>query len=653
MKKFCFIDFETYSEADPGDVGSYEYSRHPSTEVVCASWKIGTRETIRSAKRRNYCPQLGIGDGEDLKKVLSDRSLYKVAFNSGFDRLIAHFVVGVPQTIEEWICAAALVATHALPRNLGGAADVLELSRRKNTEGKALIRKYSKPRKPTKKDPSTRCYEIEGLKRFLAYCGDDVDAMVEVFLTMPPLSKMEREVFKLNQRINFRGVATDQLLLKNAIQMIESETTRLDGEVECITKGELRSARQNKALSELLLRRGVMLPNLQRETVENAVASGLVSGQEKKLLEIRLAISKTSTSKYLSFQERTKVDGRVRDLQMYHGAATGREAGMGVQPHNLPKPTIDDPALAVETIREGDLAWVRAVCGEPMEALSSAIRGVLMATPGFEMFCADFNAIEARVVLWLAGDMAGLREFESGDPYKSEAVGIYKTPFNLITDDQRAVGKAIVLGCGFGMGAAKFFLTCKQKGMAVTKELAAIAVRAYRTKHHQVPALWKALESAAIQATLHPGRVVKTHRTKWFVKGKFLYCELPSGRRLAYYGPEVVQELTPWEELRPKLYRWYQDSQTRQWKRGATWGGELTENVVQAIARDIMVVGQLKTEAQGYKPLFSVHDECVGEKKKGRGSVEEFEKLMAELPEWAAGLIVRVKGFKCDRYRKG
>lgn len=654
-KIYCFLDYETFSFANIKKVGGSEYLGHETTEIVCVAWQIGTRDSIRKAPLHTWCGLTG--DKPEgllpLKKALRNRRIYKVAHNAGFDRGVSERLLGIEQAIDNWLCTAALAAAHALPRDLGRACDVLKLSRRKNSEGKKLINRYSKPKKPSKKDPSTRHTDRAGLLRFTKYCGDDVQAMVELFLELPPLTASEREVYKLNQRINKRGVNTDGLLIRNALDMIAKETVRLNRECAELTKGKLRSTTQREKLKKLLASRfGLILPNMQKKTLEDVLESGMAKGVAKRLIVNRQSISKTSTAKYIAFRLRTQLDGRVRDLQMYHGASTGRESGMGLQPHNLPKPVLKDVPMAIDAIHTGDIKWVHALTGNVMEALSSSIRGALTASRGHEMFAADFNAIEARVVLWLAGDTEGLKQFESGDPYRAEAAKIYGIRIEDVTDEQRAFGKAVVLGCGFQMGADKFFITCKQRGQEVTKDLAKRGVNSYRKAHPLIVKLWHNMEATAIKAVKHPGKVFRTNRLAWFVQNSFLYCQLPSGRKIAYYKPEVKSEMTPWGEMRPKLYFWYVHPKTNQWVRGASYGGELTENATQGTARDLMVLGQLRTEGLGYIPLFSVHDECVAEKPTGKGDIDKFCNTMAILPEWAEGLKVKVKGYKDERYRK-
>lgn len=636
-------------------VGAYEYAVHPSTRVRCVAWKLGTRKELRRAKTKVWRAHTGEPLPQELIDSLLDSSVRLVAHNAGFEQVITthvlpkHCAVAFAQIpVSRWHCTAAMAATHALPRDLERACLVLKLSHKKNPRGKLLIQRHCIPRKPTKNNPSIWNNDVDGLDELAAYCVDDVDAETELFLNLPPLIPSEREVWQLNQRINLRGVYVDRMLVKAALRMIRFESKDLNARALEITKG-IRPT-QRVEIQKVLVWLGCNLPNLQAKTVSDAIESGLATGLARELLEIRQAISKTSTAKYMAFWLRSASDGRLRDLQLYHGASTGREAGTGVQPHNFPRGTLDDVDGAIEAIVSGDRAWVRALHGNVMSALSSCLRGCIQATPGHSLYCADFNAIEARVLFWMAKHNAGLTLFASGaDPYREMATKIYNKPVANVTAAEREVGKRAILGCGFGMGHRKFAVTCKQFGMPVSDQLAQLAVSVYRKTHYPVPRFWSNLERAAIAAVKKPGARFTVNRTTWFVSGKFLYCELPSGRCLAYFRPTVRVE-EKWGRPRATLYHF--GIENHQWVNRGTYGGKLVENVVQACARDLMVTAQLRTERAGYIPLISVHDELLAERKHGTGSLSEFEASMAELPEWAEGLAVKVKGWRDLRYRK-
>ncbi len=678
MKRYLILDYETRSEAPLRSrakklgVGAFEYAVHPSTRVLCVSWKIGTRIELRNgiAPTRTWQPDRDSFYRSAARLFLNyliDPDVVLVAHNAGFEQVITKHVLAkhIPEEytfeplsntvadvlsdipVDRWLCTASLAAAHALPRNLEGACQVLKLKFQKNPRGKLLIQRHCVPRKPTKNNPSIWNDDFEGLDELARYCADDVNAETELFLTLPPLIPSERQMWLLNQRLNLRGVYVDRPLVKSALKMIAAESKELTERALEISGG-IAPSRRAETL-KVLNRLGCHLPNLKAKTVSDAIASNLATGTARELLEIRQSISKTSTAKYQAFWVRSQSDGRLRDLQMWHGASTGRDAGTGVQPHNFPRGSISDVDEAITTVKEGNRNWLRAIHGNVMAALSSCLRGCIQATPGYTLYCADFNAIEARVLFWMADHAAGLTLFTSGvDPYRIMATKIYRKLLADVTDAEREVGKRAILGCGFGMGHKKFGDTCKQFGMPVTSELAELAVNVYRTEHALVPSLWSNLERAAIAATRHPGKYFKINHTKWFVQGKFLYCELPSGRRLAYFGPSVRIE-EKWGRERATLYHWGMEH--HQWVNRGTYGGKLTENVVQAVARDLMVTGQARTEEAGYIPMISVHDELVAERKRG-GSLSEFESLMAETPDWAKGLPVKVKGWSGERYRK-
>lgn len=656
MQKYIILDYETRSRAPLKKVGAHEYAVSPSTEILIAAWRVGTVETLRHAKTEVWAPKAGFAGGlSSLQGLLTKTTMPVVAHNAGFERAITEHVLGVKGLpIERWICTAAMAASHALPRDLEGACDALKLKVRKDPLGKKWIKRYSKPRRPTAKNPSHWFEDMKGMQAFVQYCVTDVAAETELFLTLPQLSESEKKVWALNQRINDRGVRVDRELVDSALKLAAEESVALVEEATDITGGVTPTQIEKFAL--FLEYEGCVLPDLKAKTVADALASGLARGRAKRLLEIRQSLSKTSTKKYQAFELRSRSDGRLRDLQLYHGASTGREAGMGVQPHNFPAVRLEHEQVPgmIEAVKTKDLEWVKMLYGDPMVLLSGLLRSVIQATPGMEMFCADENAIEARIVFWLAGCATGIDGFASGkDPYRAMAAAIFNCAYDAVTEAQRDIGKRAVLGLGFGMGADKFGATCRQYGNPVSEELAEKAVKIYRTRHIKVAQAWRDTERAAINATLHPGKAYKAARCSWKIEGKFLYATLPSGRRLAYYGPRVKYEPSRYgDELRPVLYHWSTNPITKKWEEAGTYGGKLFENLVQGTARDVMIYGQLKTEDAGFSPLMSIHDEVLAERPKNQGTLDGFENAMATLPPWAAGLPVRVKGWAGERYRK-
>jgi DNA polymerase len=344
----------------------------------------------------------------------------------------------------------------------------------------------------------------------------------------------------------------------------------------------------------------------------------------------------------------------VRDILVYHTASTGRFGGAGVQFQNLPRGNIKEIPTALKLLVAGDHDLIRPIFGEPMGVFSSLLRSMIIPEKGNEFFCADYAAIEARVLFWVAGNKPGMDAFRDGrDLYKELAMVIFNHEVvEEVTKDQRFVGKTSILGAGYGMGPKKFQATCEAQGAQIHEQTAKLAIATYRKVHFQVVSLWDKYTRASIAATQNPGKIFSIKKTKWYVKDDFLYCELPSSRKIAYHKPSVKYELTPWGEKRPVLYHYGVNGLTRKWEESSTYGGKLTENVVQAIARDLMAEAMLRIEKAGYEIVLTVHDELLAERKKGFGDLKHFCDLMNESPEWAKGCPINVEGWQGDRYRK-
>lgn len=289
-----------------------------------------------------------------------------------------------------------------------------------------------------------------------------------------------------------------------------------------------------------------------------------------------------------------------------------------------------------------------------MEVLSCALRGAIVAPPGHQLYVADYAGIEARVLSWVARQEDALRMFrENGDPYCDMATGIYDRPITKADKNERQLGKAAVLGCGYQMGASKFVDTAAMYGVTIDEEFSQQVVDAYRSKYWRVKALWYETQDAAIEAVANKGHVIKQDRLRWQRFGNFLFGTLPSGRRLAYPYPELREKTTPWGARQWQLTFMGVDMYTKKWTRQTTYGGKLVENIVQAVSRDLMAAALLRCEAsKTYVPILSVHDEVIAEAKLGAGSVQEFEGLLTELPPWAAGCPVGAEGWAGTRYRK-
>lgn len=650
--QYVVLDYETRSEVDLKTAGAYDYAAHPSTEIICAAWTDGDLTY-------SWCPLLGEAMPEAFRNImLSNVTL--VAHNAFFETCITNLVLpkyngGVPLPVQSyrWECTAARSAALALPRSLEDACIALKLSAQKDMVGRRLVLKYCKPRKPSKHNPETWHDSPVEIKRLVQYCESDVEATYELFKKTVDLTPKEKKVWLLDQKMNRQGFKVDRDLVDAALELIGEEEMVLSQETYDLTLGEVTSTRQrDKALA--YVRRGCpKLPDLRAKTVADTLKDRNVYGVHRRLLEIRQDISKSSTAKYKAFKQRSDYDGYAKDNLLYHAASTGRWGGRGIQPQNFPRGMKElDPNLAIELVKDRELETIRLLFGSPMNVFSSLLRSVIVPTEGFTFYCGDYSAIEARVLFWIADHEKGLQAYrEHRDLYREMAKRVYGVALEEVTPEMRDVGKRIILGCGYGMGAKKFEETCRLFGQVVSTGLAERAVKVYRDTHFLIPKLWYNLENVAILAVKNPKKAFKINHTTWFCRNDFLWCELPSGRRLAYYRPSLREAETPWGEPKLMLHHYSVNALTKKWENGSTYGGRLTENVVQAVARDLMAEAMLRVDEMHFNVVLSVHDELLVEDIE-EGKLELFRNLMAEVPEWAKGLPVKVDAWEGKRYRK-
>lgn len=664
------LDFETRSRLElrgPNGVGAWRYSEDPSTEIICLRYRIGQGEM---GLWRFMMPP-----PQDLFDAMASGQL-SVAHNAFFELSIWMNICEKrmgwpPMPMRQRRCTAAKAAALSLPRALGKAGKVLSLTVVKDEDGKSAMMRLTKPRKPSKKNPYPWNADPQLWEKTFQYCADDVLAEEALDNALRDLDPKEQEVWFADQDINLRGVYIDLEAVKGAIRILEAITEEYNTELALVTGGEVESTTLNAQLLKWVQAQGAELTSLAANEVDELLGSPAAAdlpAQVRRALELRRLGSKSSSAKYKKMLMAVALDGRLRDLHMYHGAKTGRWAGKLVQMQNLPKGKLWDMDAAVEVIRTGDLNVVRAHIDTkkdkktneirtqtfaPTELLSYAIRGMFIAAPGKKFIVADYASIEARVVFWLAEEQKGLTVFLRGeDIYKEMASRIYNVAITAVTPDQRQIGKFAILGLGFGMGWEKFMATCANFGVVITEEFAREVVRVYRGEFTRIPALWKLQEEAAILA-VQTGQIIPAGKCTWFKHGDFLYCRLPSGRKMAYFKPELRPGVTPWGETKMSLWTWVEDSMSKQWKLKPTYGGSLVENCTQAIARDFLAEAMLRCESSGYPIAFHVHDEIVAEvADNDNTSVEKFIELLTELPEWGEGCPIAAEGWQGYRYRK-
>lgn len=675
-RKYLILDYETFSERELKDSGANEYSRDPSTEILCVGYTYGTREELAESPVQLFVPEHeNIARDTDFMRLLTLDDTVLVAHNAFFEQCITKYTLPKYRNLlrmagakklwpKRWICTASMARAVGLPGSLEGAGAALGLFHQKDVVAGRIGKKLCKPRKPTKHDPSTRHSDPAEYQILYEYCKKDVEAERELFLRLPKLHPKERKIWVLNQKMNLRGFAVDRELVDGALHCIERETRMLDRKFQKLTG--LDSARQRDATLKWLRAEGLVLPDMKAGTITETLELPHASlpPTAREVLEIRQAISKSSTAKYAAFESRSRSDGRARDNTIYFGAHTGRDAGTGLQPQNLFKSTLPhaDVLTGIDLIKARDVTAIRALFPKPMELYSSALRSCIVAPYGDLLDVGDFATIEVRVLFWLAGHKAGLEAIVTGkDMYLQMASKIYDADLDELTAaykaghpadvQKRQLGKQAVLGAGFGigLGGEKFQATAKMYGMDISLSLAQKAVQAYRDLHYPIPKFWSTIERAATMAVENPGKCYKHGRLRWRKEGRWLTCELPMGRKLWYFSPRLERVQTIYGERLTLTYRGV-ESKTRQFLRMTTWGGKLTENVVQAVARDVLMEALLRLEERGHRPVLAVHDEIVCERP-DNGDVT-MQGIMAYAPDWADGLPIKVEGWSENRYRK-
>lgn len=643
------IDFETRSEISVVDTGANRYARHPSTEVICMGYAVHDGPAELCVPETDLlCPIAA--------EIASGELIY--GYNVGFERAIWRSIMvpryGWPDIPDDqWRCSAAKGATHALPRALKDIAVAMDLPHTKDMSGHKVMMKLTRAKKTPKPGESKWAGNDDEFRKIYSYCMDDVLAERALSKVVRELNTKELKVWQLDQTVNDRGIMVDIDMVQAAIQIGKEYKDRLKKEFTELTEIELKkSVPQGKFLTWLNSNE-VQATDTQKQTIVDLMKDPKMTPKMRRVLEIKQELNKTSVAKYEKILQGVCKDRRLRDLLMYHGASTGRWSGRLVQPQNLPRNSLSQPLGSLEILKSKCLASFELLHPDVMATLSKMIRLAFMASPGKTMYGGDYSAIEARVLLWLAGHEAGLQLYrEDADLYKDLATTIYHIPYKEVTKDQRDMGKRGILGCGYGMGAERFKDNCKEVAdLEISLELAQTVVDTYREKYRAVVLLWYAQENAAMKAVVSK-KPVREGKVLWAVEGSFLYCRLPSGRCLAYYKPLIEYVETPWGEKKAALTFMGVNSVTRQWERQSTYGGKIVENITQAVARDLMAESMLRVEDHGYNVLLTVHDEILTERLKTTGSVEEFQALMSELPAWAEGLPIKVEGWCGERYLK-
>ena len=645
MGRELSIDLESFSDIDLIKCGVYAYADSPAFEILLFAYSFDGGET----------QIIDLAQGEKLpaevEEAIFDVSVTKTAYNANFERtcLSKHFGRYIPP--ESWHCSAVQAAMLALPRSLEDVGRVLGLDEQKMKEGKELIRYFCVPCKPTKANGG----RIRNLPRhapekwelFKTYCKRDVDVEKSIRRKLHnfPIPESEMELYRLDQRINDRGVLVDMGLVRNAVSC-----EHLHKEVVTKRAYELTGLENPNSVAQLkgwLGDMGMEAESLSKKAVAEMIAE--TDGEVEELLRLRLLMAKTSVKKYEAMERSVCSDGRVHGMLMFCGAnRTARWSGKIVQIQNLPKNYLPDLELARDLVKQGRFEDIELLYDSTPNVLSELIRTAFIPKPGCRFVVADFSAIEARVLAWLSGEQWRLDVFTShGKIYEASASSMFHVPMEEITKTSplRQKGKLAELGLGFG-GAAGALISMGALDMGLTEEELPPLVAAWRKANPHITQFWWDVDAAAIKAVREKQKT-KVGKIIFEYKSGILFITLPSGRKLSYVKPRMAVNKFGRDGL---TYEGI--SENKKWSRIETYGPKLVENIVQGTARDLLAEAMLRVEEKGYPIVMHCHDEIIAEMPEGTGSVDEMCEVMAVQPEWAEGLPLRADGYQCSFYQK-
>lgn len=653
------IDLETYSSVPIAKAGAQKYIQSPDFEILLFAYSLdGGDVQIIDLAQGELLPQW-------LASALSDPQYIKHAYNASFEwGCLSKFMGMLP--IDQWRCTMfhGLYCGYTAGLDATGKALGLPADKQKLSTGKALIRYFCVPCAPTKTNGGrTRNYPRHDPAKwalFKEYCIGDVTTEMEILhrlenFPVPP--ELEKQ-WQTDVLINARGVAVDMDMVRGALWI--GETTRDQLTEEAVTLSGLINPNSVKQLMQWLEEElDEELTDLRKDTVSRLLNGNLTNDTARRMLEIRQELGKTSTKKYNAIEAAVCADGRVRGLLQFYGAnRTGRWAGRLVQVQNLPRTYVEPLPLARDLVKRRETASLRALFGSVPDTLSQLIRTSFIAEPGNALVDADFSAIEARVISWLAGESWRLDVFRThGKIYEASASQMFGVPLERIKKGNpeyalRQKGKVAELALGY-QGSTGALIKMGALDMGLTEAELPDIVNRWRDANKRIRDLWYSMEAAAVQViqTGQPVGLRSLVLAREMDAGNnldFLTIRLPSGRKLYYAHPSLGQN--QWGK--PSITYMGMDQTTKKWKLIETYGGKLVENCVQAIARDCLAEAIERLEAANYPVVFHVHDEVVVECTAERASLDDIAAIMGQPVSWAPDLPLGADGWVGAFYKK-
>lgn len=642
------IDIETYSGTSLKDAGVYKYVEDPDFEIMLFAYSFdgGEVKVVDLAKEDTL--RLSVYN------ALTDPAILKTAYNANFEITCISRYFGIELDPAQWQCTMVLAAIAGLPLSLGEVSKVLNLEEQKDTKGKTLLNYFSKPCKPTKANGErTRNlpqHAPEKWAELIEYCRQDVvtEMAVKDKLSFVKVTEKEKTLWVLDQQINNRGVEVDVKLAKNAIYLNGINHERLTDEAKELTG--LANPNSVAQIKEWLCEMTDVdeIKSLGKEIVAKMLKSS-DDVDVTDLLKLRQEMSKTSVKKYAKMLGALCADGRIRGMFQYYGAnRTGRHSSKIIQLHNLPQNHLKDLDSARNLVMDGDLDTLTLCYGSLPMVLSELIRTAFIAKENHTFAVADFSAIEARVIAWLAGEKWVLDVFRThGKIYEASAAQMFHIPIEDVTKDQRQRGKVATLALGFQGGVSA--LTRMDAAGAIPDNEKQGIVDLWRKTNPNIKNLWYSYGKAAIKAVKENVIVTLPHGVKFIGAKSMLFIELPSGRRLAYVRPRIIEG-----KYGEALQYWGTNQETKKWGLVDTYGGKLTENIVQAVARDCLAETLLRLDTCGYEVCLHVHDEVIVEVPidKAEEQLKNICEIMGTEISWAKGLPLNAAGYITKYYKK-
>ncbi len=645
------IDIETFSDIDLGKCGVYRYTDSPKFDILLFAYSID----------EGPVQLVDLASGEEIPEEIIDAILsteiIKTAFNANFERvaLMRYLSRKLGRVVylhpSSWRCSEVQAAMLGLPLHLEGVAKVLNLDAQKMAEGKALIRYFCIPCKPTAANGGrTRNLPSDAPDKwelFKQYNIRDVEVELEIRKKIKdyPIPKSEQSLYELDQRINDRGFKVDMDFVMQAIYCDKQFTVVATERAYELTG--LENPNSVSQLKDWLSERGVEAESLSKKNVKELVSE--TEGEVEEALKLRLLMAKTSVRKYEAIERAVCSDGRVHGLFQFYGAnRTGRFAGRLVQVQNLPQNHLVDLKLARDLVKEGRFEDVEILFGNTPGVLSELIRTAFIPKEGHRFIVADFSAIEARVLSWLANEKWRLEVFQShGKIYEASASQMFHVPIDEITKGSplRQKGKISELACGYGGGVGAL----KSMGaleMGVEEHELQGLIDNWRRANPHIVNFWWEVDKSAITAVKERTRT-RTYGIIFTYRSGMLFVTLPSGRDLVYVKPKLMLNKFGREGL---TYEGI--GTTKKWERIETYGPKIVENIVQAASRDILAEAMIRLDKAGFDIVAHVHDEVICEVSNGESSVEEICSIMSESPKWSDGLPLGADGYECDFYQK-